>query len=255
MDLLAQHEAFLRAIFDAPDDDTPRLVYADFLQENSEEDRAEFIRIQCELLRWNRDGGAERDRLVELDLRQTEIARRLGWNVAECERGFETSDSTVRVHANALKKPQKYRADLVMRWPSYFGAQTVASGGGTIQTAIQIRALLALAAFARVRVLDLRGHESEYVGSFPAVTSAAVEAIAIHPWSERLQSLVLPSNALLDEAARSLVESPYLNNLTELYLGGNSFSPAMWQRLVDRFGASVTSGQLRRPVRIGSQIK
>ena len=46
MDLLSQHEAFLRAIFDAPDDDTPRLVYADFLQENGEDDRAELIRVQ-----------------------------------------------------------------------------------------------------------------------------------------------------------------------------------------------------------------
>jgi uncharacterized protein (TIGR02996 family) len=31
-----------------PDDDTPRLVFADWLQENGEEARAEFIRIQVE---------------------------------------------------------------------------------------------------------------------------------------------------------------------------------------------------------------
>jgi uncharacterized protein (TIGR02996 family) len=46
--------ALLRAICDNPDDDTPRLVFADWLQEQGVEDRAEFIRLQvrfAELLR------------------------------------------------------------------------------------------------------------------------------------------------------------------------------------------------------------
>lgn len=40
---------FLPEILANPDDDTPRLVFADFLQERGENDRAEFIRVQCEL--------------------------------------------------------------------------------------------------------------------------------------------------------------------------------------------------------------
>lgn len=40
-------DALLDAIFDAPDDDTPRLVYADWLQEHGQENYAEFIRLQC----------------------------------------------------------------------------------------------------------------------------------------------------------------------------------------------------------------
>lgn len=39
----------LDAIRDNPACDTARLVYADFLDENGEGDRAEFIRVQCEL--------------------------------------------------------------------------------------------------------------------------------------------------------------------------------------------------------------
>lgn len=38
--------AFLDAIIRNPDDDTVRLVYADWLQENGDEERAEFIRLQ-----------------------------------------------------------------------------------------------------------------------------------------------------------------------------------------------------------------
>jgi uncharacterized protein (TIGR02996 family) len=44
-------EALLHACLDNPDDDTPRLVYADWLQENGDPDRAEFIRLQIEIAR------------------------------------------------------------------------------------------------------------------------------------------------------------------------------------------------------------
>ncbi|HEY1187236.1 MAG TPA: TIGR02996 domain-containing protein [Gemmata sp.] len=40
-------DALLDAIFDAPDDDTPRLVFADWLQEHGQENYAQFIRLQC----------------------------------------------------------------------------------------------------------------------------------------------------------------------------------------------------------------
>jgi uncharacterized protein (TIGR02996 family) len=44
-----QQQALGRAISDAPDDDAPRLVYADWLEEHGDPDRAEFIRVQCRL--------------------------------------------------------------------------------------------------------------------------------------------------------------------------------------------------------------
>src|SRR5262245_14711379 len=43
------HNASLHDICACPADDTPRLVYADWLEENGEPDRAEFIRVQIEL--------------------------------------------------------------------------------------------------------------------------------------------------------------------------------------------------------------
>ncbi len=44
-------DALFRAICDQPAEDTPRLVYADWLEENGQPERAEFIRLQCEA--WN----------------------------------------------------------------------------------------------------------------------------------------------------------------------------------------------------------
>jgi uncharacterized protein (TIGR02996 family) len=46
---MTHDEAFLQAILDVPDDDSPRLVYADWLEEQGQMDKAEFIRVQCEL--------------------------------------------------------------------------------------------------------------------------------------------------------------------------------------------------------------
>lgn len=46
---MGDHDALLAAVIANPDDDTPRLVMADWFQENGDEDRAEFIRVQCEL--------------------------------------------------------------------------------------------------------------------------------------------------------------------------------------------------------------
>lgn len=43
--------ALLAAICENPQEDLPRLIYADWLEENGRPERAEFIRLQCE--RWS----------------------------------------------------------------------------------------------------------------------------------------------------------------------------------------------------------
>lgn len=47
--MLSVGEELLRAILDNPEDDVVRLVYADWLEEHGEGERAEFIRVQVEL--------------------------------------------------------------------------------------------------------------------------------------------------------------------------------------------------------------
>ena len=54
---MSEREAFMRAICENPDDDTPRLVFADWLQEHDEEERAEFIRVQVEAAKCVADDG------------------------------------------------------------------------------------------------------------------------------------------------------------------------------------------------------
>lgn len=48
---MTEHDAFLADILENPEDDAPRLIYADWLDERGESERAEFIRVQCALAR------------------------------------------------------------------------------------------------------------------------------------------------------------------------------------------------------------
>src|SRR5262245_4478035 len=73
--LTTEADALLDAILDDPEDDTPRLVYADWLEEHGDEadaDRAAFIRVQVDLARLG-EGDPRRGELLarERDLRQT----------------------------------------------------------------------------------------------------------------------------------------------------------------------------------------
>jgi uncharacterized protein (TIGR02996 family) len=74
--------AILSEIIDHPDDDAPRLVFADWLEENGDEaDRtwAEFIRVQIERARLPTDD----DRQAELDARERRlaVAHALDWKL------------------------------------------------------------------------------------------------------------------------------------------------------------------------------
>lgn len=53
---MGMQENFLASINENPDDDTPRLIYADWLDDRSEQgdiEHAEFIRVQCESARMS----------------------------------------------------------------------------------------------------------------------------------------------------------------------------------------------------------
>src|SRR5437762_759494 len=65
---MSAEQGFLSAICETPDDDAPRLVYADWLDDNGQPDRAEFVRLQCRLARMEEwaDG---RDELVRREQR------------------------------------------------------------------------------------------------------------------------------------------------------------------------------------------
>ena len=74
---MSDAEALLRAILDAPEDDAPRLVYADWLDEHGDDARAAFIRAQVELARLAPDD-PNRTRIVQTE-RTLLNANRAAW--------------------------------------------------------------------------------------------------------------------------------------------------------------------------------
>ena len=229
MDLLAQHEAFLRAIFDTPDDDTPRLVYADFLEEHGAEGRATLIRWQC--------GRAERP---------TNVA-----DFAEqYERGFPTPKKATELSLDQFNDPTGLRWQLVEARPVCFAAQELRLCNGRSTTAEPFDVLFGLSAFTRVTELDLSAeevYEAPDIGSdfmkhrlVPVITTAGVAVLAQHRGARRLTALDLRNNELDSDAARALVRSPYLDNLERLRLmEGNRLRGKVWQQVLERFGEDV----------------
>jgi uncharacterized protein (TIGR02996 family) len=70
---MSDEAALLKAIISHADEDTPRLAYADWLDENGDPIRAEFIRVQCRLA----DLPPSDPDWVDLTERQSELACRL----------------------------------------------------------------------------------------------------------------------------------------------------------------------------------
>jgi uncharacterized protein (TIGR02996 family) len=98
---MTEREALLRAVCENPDDDTPRLVFADWLQENGEDARAEFIRIQIRLEVWGEETYESWQEWQQLCRRKLQLyfAHEAAWRVeclaatgchveGEFERGF-----------------------------------------------------------------------------------------------------------------------------------------------------------------------
>ena len=84
---MTEREALLRAVRAHPDADTPRLVYADWLQERGDDERAELIRAQCRM----RAPGLPDDDFRALSARTNELLSAHGaeWKRAELPQ-FET---------------------------------------------------------------------------------------------------------------------------------------------------------------------
>ncbi|MCE9546713.1 MAG: TIGR02996 domain-containing protein [Planctomycetia bacterium] len=72
-------QSHLQAILDSPDDDAPRLAYANRLKRSGDADRAEFIRIQCALDKLSPQAKGR----PALEAREKELLDQYGWDWAK----------------------------------------------------------------------------------------------------------------------------------------------------------------------------
>ena len=241
--------ALFQALLDAPDDDAPRLVYADWLEENGEADRAEFIRVGCALA-----GIPEDDpRRKQLDRREQQLRdqhedawksalRQLGATHIFFERGFPHSlgmdagefviNAEALFAAAPLRKAELFGtfipglalatlpqlAQLEFLWlsgeliedPPNDGFPRWPTRGGLSDPGLQ--SLAASPFVANLRELHLGGNEE--------LTDASVVAVAASPYLNRLELLDFNFNRFGDPGLLTLIHSPHLRSLRTLRLWG-----------------------------------
>jgi len=251
---LREVEPFFEAIYDTPDDDTPRLVFADWLEEHGEEDYAALIRLQCEypkLLRLGTThcGVALQDALVQQsEERQRElIARNEGtWVPAtsppigafpgdgQWDRGFIRL-SQINLDLERFRKTSSVNfATEVLRFtPWWYGATKLRLDYAdvVILTHTNWDAIMKLRCFS---------HISGVVANHIELSN--VVELVNHPIANRLTFLDLRDNAFGEEIVDILMRSPNLGNLETLLIRtGNQISSRGFQTLDQHFAFYVVS--------------
>jgi uncharacterized protein (TIGR02996 family) len=209
------HDGFMRAIVEQPDDDAPRLVYADWLEEHGDTARAEFIRVQCELARLpesDRRGAALRKREAAL-LKQY----RKAWlaplansiEKGEFRRGFVERvevwcDQLLLDDAAAVFDAAPVRDISVL---------TTGEEDGVSFEFLDPQEFLAnRTGFERVTRLDLSRH---------VMSDDTVASLVRWKKLANLKALDLTGNVVDVGAMRALLKSPVLGRLEELRFGAS----------------------------------
>jgi uncharacterized protein (TIGR02996 family) len=155
---MSDHDALLRAICAYPDDDTPRLVFADFLEENGEAERAAFVRAQVELARtptWEPFAAFCRHRRPEwsdgVAFRRTLPPLPEGWNVTWGEPPFHRGLGW-RVNVASLRAWEQVAPRLFERAP--VGELHLNTSATTLD---DLRRFAAVDWLGRLRVVHLDG--------------------------------------------------------------------------------------------------
>jgi uncharacterized protein (TIGR02996 family) len=210
---MTQDDAFLQAILEDPDDDTPRLVYADWLDEHGDADRAEFIRVQCELAR-----------LESQEIQDPQTQARVKALVVRQIALLETHRETW-----TWPLPKWARR----RWCG-FERGFVATVNISAELFLQRGAELFRAAPVRHLALDGVGDSGAALAESPLLLplrsllivnqrldDAAAQALAASPFLANLTLLNLDNNRITQSGAPALAASSHLKRLIRLQLGGN----------------------------------
>ncbi len=200
--------ALLQASKETPDDDTPRLVLADWLEDHGEDARGQLIRWQCQAARLE-EHSPERWQLqnqADALLRQHRDAwlgplLRLGTG-AEFVRGLVRLTCT----ASALARLPGRGQDWAEAW-AWVEEVRLTQVGKTPN-------LFALPIMRRITTLDLNARNNH-------IGDAGVEALSRSPHLDGLLSLRLEFNGIGPEGARTLAGASGLERLQVLDLSGN----------------------------------
>jgi uncharacterized protein (TIGR02996 family) len=230
-------EAFLEDSVANPDDDTPRLSYADYLTDRGDL-RGEFIRGQCALARLPPDDPQR----PELEAKEKELLKKHKAEWAEPLRQFVhhvdfyrgflrrvtlTAEKFLHVWQDLFRLGPVQHVRLewakygLNRWPSCPGLAYIISlsVSGNQLGAAQVAQIVGSPHLRRLQALDLGGN---FVGL------SGLRTVLEAPVLERLTTLNLGGNFMVgtlgDGPLRVLAEAPWPPRLAHLILTRNPFS-------------------------------
>ena len=230
----SMEDAFLQTILDHPDDDMPRLVFADWLEEHSNP-RGAFIRLQCQRAKltpydpgWKEMLSEESTLLKQFEAEWSKPVLRYV-EAVHYRRGFVEH---VRVSATKLLK----NAERLFRSAPVRSIR--------LERVDRLAEIAECSWLARVTELDLNRElfgsrslqtliRSEHCRSLRVLRldrctlqATTIQMLASAANLHVLQTLTLAGNALTEESAASLANSPHLTSLRELNLSDNQLESA-----------------------------
>ena len=240
-------EAFLQRIRAYPDDDAPRLVFADWLDEQGDP-RGDFIRVQVALAQLEREDAAAGDRPRRLErgeLRANLTARDLALRAKHEEEWtapFRRYATRPRFHRGFVEEVNVDAHNFVRHAPELFTAGPLRhiyllDIGGTLPTVLQspllsrlcaltihashageplARAVAASEHLGGLKRLDLSRNRFEHDAAVHLAASASLAG---------LEKLDLRENELGEGGARALAASRHFGSLRDLELRGNRLRP------------------------------
>ncbi len=260
---MTDHDALLAAIIAYPDEDTPRLAFADWLQENDDPDRGEFIRIEVELSRTPPITEEDERRRQVLFSRREDLLRlyRKKWlepfipharNPA-FERGFVSSlEITLE---NFLEQAPRWFSITPLRGAKFtYGSELERSETSSMP---YLESLFDSPFLPKLELVDLEecnlspDHIDRFAecGNLPRlkelrlarndIGNRGAEKIAGMRQLSALESLDLVGNGISDRGARAIAQSPYLGGLKELRITRNPIKKKSWTMLELRFGMAL----------------
>ena len=232
---MTDDELLRAAIVARPDEDLPRLVYADFLQEAGHDDRAELIRVQCALERLP---PADPER-PELTRRETELlaaTKMRAWRIPDLtgpqtfRRGMiesieTTAEALLQVNPEVLRlspvrhlrlvNADRWTADLA-RLPLWRRLQSLSLNNNNFGSGNRMQ-LLDAADMPELRSLSLRNNR---------LWPEAVQQLAETRAAGQLTRLDLSGNPVGDEGVATLARHPAFTGLRELILRSDELQEA-----------------------------
>jgi uncharacterized protein (TIGR02996 family) len=202
--------SFLADILESPDDDGPRLGFADWLEDNGDSPRAEFIRARIDWARSPPDD--PRRPALERRARELLAARGKGW-LEEVPARARSDALFVRGFVMQIGATAR---EFLKGAPGLFRRVPVRSVTLRSATDPQVLAIASGGHLERLTELNL---------SRNGLTDASLQPLLSSPKLGPLTALDLGSNHFTNETVRALAASPRLRGLTDLSLSMHALGP------------------------------